>query len=366
MKQFKYILDPSSKKFVCPSCQKKTFVKFIDSETNNYLNDDFGRCDRQNECKYFKTPTGEISKTFKIVNTPPPEPSFHDFNLVVETLKNYTQNDFVQFLKTIFTPDEVETVIKKYYIGTSKIWGGATIFWQIDNYENVRHGKVMKYNFETCKRVKNDEGKALINSVRSLMKLKDFNLKQCLFGLHLINKNDTIGLVEGEKTAILMSVFKPQYKWLATGSESGFKYEYLKPIKNNKIVAFPDKGVYFDWLNKAQELNGFGFKIVVSDFLENTDYLKGSDLADVYIDNLKNLSTNENERFTDIRKQIEISTTENERIESEIKRIKSECKDLENTFIQASQGCPLEWFTNRHSKGINAKSRLHELIYWTS
>lgn len=288
MKQYKYSLDKSSKKFVCPKCNKKTFVLFLETETNNYLSDEYGRCDRESNCGYFNTPKGEQKNTFEVINRPPPEPSFHEFSLVTNSIKH--QNNFIQFLKTLFTETEVNEAIQKYYIGTSKHWNGATIFWQIDNLEKVRHGKIMLFNPETGKRVKNKEGKGLINSVRSVLKLKDFNLNQCLFGLQLINKTyqKTIALVEGEKTAVLMSLFKPQYTWLATGGKSGLKHDFLKPIKEYKIIAFPDKSEYNDWLNKATELNGFGFKIVVNDWLEQqTNYLDGSDLADVYINECK-------------------------------------------------------------------------------
>ena len=290
MKQYKYTLDKSSKKFVCPICNKKSLVKFTETETGNYLNDEFGRCDHQSSCKYFKTPKGEFKNTFEIINKPPPEPSFHDYNLVSQSGKNYNQNNFVQFLKTLFTETEVKEAIQKYLIGTSKHWNGATIFWQIDNNEKVRHGKIMLFNPETGKRSKDQNGNGFINSVRSVLKLKDFNLNQCLFGLHLINETNTktIALVESEKTAVLMSIFKPEYVWLSTGSKGGLKHEFLKPIKNYKIVAFPDKSEFYDWNTKATELNGFGFKIIVNNWLESTDYPDGTDLADVYINELKN------------------------------------------------------------------------------
>jgi hypothetical protein len=200
--------------------------------------------------------------------------------------RNFTQNNFIQFLKTLFTPDEVKNAILKYLIGTSKHWSGATVFWQVDNNEKVRHGKVMLFNFETGKRQKRTDGKAYISSVRSILKLQNFHLNQCLFGLHLINESNqkTIAVVESEKTAVIMSVFKPQYIWVATGMKGGFKYENLKPIKDYKIIAFPDKSEFNDWHNKAIELNAVGFKINVSEWLEQTDYKDGTDLADVYID----------------------------------------------------------------------------------
>lgn len=292
MKQYKYSLDKSSKKFLCPKCNKRTFVKYIETETGSYLNDEFGRCDRETNCGYHSNPKGEFKNTFEVKYIPPPEPSFHNYDLVSQSGRNYKQNNFVQFLKTIFSETEVKKAILNYLIGTSKKWNGATTFWQIDNNEKVRHGKIMLFNSETGKRIKNKDGKSLINSVRSVLKLENFNLYQCLFGLHLVNETNTktIGLVESEKTAVIMSLFKPDYVWLATGSKGGLKYDFLKPIKDFKIIAFPDKSEYNYWLQKSIELNAFGFKIVVSDWLElQPDFETGTDLADVYINEVKNI-----------------------------------------------------------------------------
>ncbi|MGY6561424.1 MAG: DUF6965 family protein [Luteibaculaceae bacterium] len=54
--QPKYILDPSSKKFTCPACNEKTFVRYIEVETKAYLPEQIGRCDRENNCKYHVLP----------------------------------------------------------------------------------------------------------------------------------------------------------------------------------------------------------------------------------------------------------------------------------------------------------------------
>jgi hypothetical protein len=288
MIQFKYTLDKSSKKFCCPKCNKKTFVKYLETETNSYLSDEFGRCDRESNCGYSRKPETEFKNTFEVVNIPKPEPSFHGLELVEKTFLSTSLNNFIEFLKTFFAPDEVQKSIQNYLIGTWDNWKGTTVFWQIDQLEKVHHGKVMMYDQKTGKRAKNKEGNGVFSTVRSLLKLDNFILNQCLFGLHLIDENTkVVALVEAEKTAVIMSVFKPEYVWLSTGSKGGFKYEFLKAIKNYKIVAFPDKSEYFDWFNKAIELNGFGFKISVSDWLENTDYPSGTDLADVYINELK-------------------------------------------------------------------------------
>ena len=289
MKQYKYYLDRSSKKFNCPNCGKRTFVRFIESETGKYLSDEFGRCDRENNCGYYSDPKGEIKNTFEVKNIILPEPSFHNLDLVDKSMSEYFKNNFIQFLNSIFSDCDVKKAVKKYFIGTSKFWKGATVFWQIDSLEKVHSGKVLQYDSNTGKRHKTNEGKSLINWVHRILKINDFNLKQCLFGLHLINESNrkVVAIVESEKTAVIMSIFKPEYTWLSTGSKQGFKYEMLKPIKEYEINAFPDKSEYKDWQNIAIELNSIGFNIRVSDLLENTDYENGTDLADIFIKEVK-------------------------------------------------------------------------------
>lgn len=209
--------------------------------------------------------------------------SYHDNGLIVKFGRYFQENNFIQFLKLYFDKEAIERAILKYCLGTPKHWSGDTVFWQIDNNNRVRHGKIMLYNKLTGKRVKRD-GRAYITSVRSMLKLDKFNLEQCLFGLHLINEsnNKVIALVEGEKTAILMSIFKPEYMWMATGSKQGFKESLLHPIRKYDIVAFPDKGEFDDWGIKARLFNRKGYSIKVDEWLENhKGYAKGTDLADV-------------------------------------------------------------------------------------
>lgn len=286
MKIFKYTLDKSSKKYVCPKCQKKTFVKYLETDTGHYLSDNFGRCDRETNCTYHNSPSGNNINTFISSEKRQPTPSYHNMSLLTESMRAYDRNNFVSFLKTIFSHDKVNYTISQYKIGTSKNWNGSTIFWQIDNHNRIHSGKILQYNTITGKRMKDENNKALINWVHSILKrkkqLKTFNLSQCLFGLHLVNQNTKkIAIVESEKTAVIMSMFKPQYCWLATGSKQAFKFEMLLPIKGFETTAFPDKSEYNDWFKKGEELNRKGFKINVSKILENTSYPIGTDLADL-------------------------------------------------------------------------------------
>jgi hypothetical protein len=288
MNQYKYSLDSSSKKFLCPKCNKQTFVKYIENANGSYLDDGFGRCDRETNCSYHNPPKNTKAGLF-VCCKPKPKPSYHSLELLEKSFIENKENNFIEFLKTLFPAVEVNAIVSKYYIGTSKHYKGATIFWQIDNIERIHAGKILQYIPETGKRAKSPDGKALINWVHSLNKMKDFNIVQCLFGLHLVQRKNqkTVAIVESEKTAVIMSVFKPDYTWLATGSKHGFKQSMLDPIKQLKIVAFPDKSEYEDWKQRAIELNAKGFKISVSDWIEKTDLESGSDLADVFINESK-------------------------------------------------------------------------------
>ena len=287
MNQYKYSLDPSSKKFVCPKCNKQTFVKYIENANGSYLDDEFGRCDRETNCAFNNLPKNTKAGLF-VCCKPKPKPSFHSHKILEKSFLSNEENNFVEFLKTLFTEDEVKEVRSKYLIGTSKHYKGAAIFWQIDNLKRIHAGKILQYIPETGKRKKSSDGKGLINWVHSVNKTEGFHLEQCLFGLHLINETNqkTIAIVESEKTAVIMSVFKPEYTWLSTGSKQGFKQAMLESIKDYKIIAFPDKSEFEDWNHKAIELNAIGYKITVSEFLEQMDCDAGNDLADIFINEM--------------------------------------------------------------------------------
>ena len=63
-KNYRFILDKSSKKFPCPVCMKKTFVKYISLETGEYLAGNYGRCDREANCNTHKLPPLETRCCF--------------------------------------------------------------------------------------------------------------------------------------------------------------------------------------------------------------------------------------------------------------------------------------------------------------
>lgn len=285
-KEFKYQLDNTSKKFKCPSCNQKRFVRFVDVETKNYVDDKYGRCDREYNCGYFLHPkeaAPHYQYHYKSKKIEPIVPSFIPIEIQTKSLVNYEINPLVNYLLKSFTESEVFGVVERYQIGTAEMYNGSTVFYQIDTKNNIRGGKIMGYNSDTGKRKKSV--KAEINWVHSVLELPNFNLDRCLFGLHLVKKTTKkVAVVESEKTAVYMSLKLPQYVWVATGGSSSFNLKMLEPLSDREVIAFPDKGEAFSkWKCVADELNSLGYRITVSDILEDKDLEMGGDLMDVIL-----------------------------------------------------------------------------------
>lgn len=275
MIEFKYQLAKKGK-IICDGCGKKTAVAYIETETGNFV---FGamKCDREQNCAYHKKPESN-------------EPIFTPKHEVIEIKTDYIQpqilekhfllpneNNFLQFLRSKYPIEKVKEVERLYFLSD---YGRSVIFWQIDQLERIRSGKIMEYNPATGKRVKDENGKSAINWVHK----KPFNLKQCLFGLHLSKEypDKVIGIVESEKTAVIMQINEPRLIWMACGSLNGFKMEYLAPLRLRKIIGFPDKGCFEIWNQTAEKLNEIGFSIVINEVLENNPVAKiGDDIADL-------------------------------------------------------------------------------------
>ena len=284
---YQYSLEKGSKKYECPNCNKKRYVRYVNNETEEYADYQFGRCDREEECAYHRYPTNTLIDTpsYFTNNKPTMEISYVSNATVKSTLCNYETNAIVTYLKTVYNERMVDDAIEKYMVGTSDKYGGSPIFWQIDEKNKVRSGKIMGYDISTGKRIKTNDSTPQITYFHSASSLPNFNFTQCMFGAHLIKDNEiNYAVVESEKTALVMSLEMPQYSWLSVNGLNGFKNSMLTPLKGKKVVAFPDKGCYAKWHNTANELNNNeGYNIRVSNQLENLTQNNGDDLADIFL-----------------------------------------------------------------------------------
>jgi hypothetical protein len=292
----------------CPSCGKlKKFARYINTEIGLPLADHVGRCNREVECGYHyrpsdyfkenpsaicakaqtqrhkrKTQNGfAIAKPFDTIPT----------NLVNLSLSHAKSNHFAQFLRKRFGDLVVSEIAKRFCIGTSKHWLGATVFWQVDAKNQVRTGKVILFHpeNENVKRVKTPyDHVTWVHSIlinKGLI-VEPFRLEQCLFGIHQINsgKVKEVIVVESEKTAIIGSIYLPEYTWMACGGLSMLSVNRLQPLKRFRIILYPDLKAMDKWQAKAKEFCAKGFQVTVSHLLEtvatSTEREAGHDLAD--------------------------------------------------------------------------------------
>lgn len=330
---YRYILDRTSKKHTCPSCSKKRFVRYVDIESNKYLSDVVGRCDRENSCGYHykpkdyfqRHPNQPLNTFFINKTTPPPKTDF----IPLSVYQFYNENTheyhfekcgFINFLMQVFRnskyildyqgteiPFEVARIITDYKItAANKTWvadglyDDAVIFWQFDVNQQIRTGKIMRYNAENGKRIKHPVN--YINWVHGVYKRQkkvSFNLHQCFFGEHLLMKypNRKVAIVESEKTACIMSQIKPNLVWLATGGSNGAKWRersVYKALLNREVILYPDLGQLKKWSEIATMLNSVdGISISVSKLLEfnvtQQEIKNGFDILDYALFNQWNL-----------------------------------------------------------------------------
>ena len=187
--------------------------------------------------------------------------------------------------------------MRNYALGATK--NQSVIFWQIDINGKVRTGKIMQYNPDTGKRIKNKTG--AINWVHNILKKRNskkgnfefanFNLCQCYFGEHLIHiyPDKPIAIVEAEKTAVIGSIIFDNYNWLAAGNLNGLNVEKSRVLQNKNVVLYPDAGCFDKWEKKSIQIKSQIFcNIKTSSLIEKhatKDQTKaGYDIADYIIE----------------------------------------------------------------------------------
>lgn len=338
----RYSLEKGSKKHHCPDCNKKTFVLYIDTETGDYLPEQYGRCDRESKCSYHLNPylngyakmiweqeqkvTGVTKVTVpkqKYFRTQPkpqptPEPVFFDFDTFKQTLQpeRYEKNTFIQNLfykvQFPFEVDEATKVIQLYRLGTvaNGYRAGANTFPFIDIRGNVRAVQVKQFDEQN-----HTTGTDFLHSIiekhhtrnnKPLPQWLEAYTKQdkrisCLFGEHLLSKyhSNPVALVEAPKTAVYGTLYfglpetPESLIWLAVYNKSSFSFDKLKVLQGRFVYVFPDLSkdgnTFKEWETKAKEYESRlpGTRFIFSDLLEQLaperDKSEGSDLADYLI-----------------------------------------------------------------------------------
>ena len=200
------------------------------------------------------------------------------------------------------TEQQMQRAALRYRLGMAR--DGGVIFWQIDHAEHVYDGKVMYYQ-DNCHRDHNHNPTWVSAEMKHFYLGDDYpydclpELSHCLFGTHLLREDwsypsnpchpysdsisvssvksvvnlKPVAIVEAEKTAIICSERYPRFIWLAPGGLEALKPEVLFPLRERKVILFPDTDetgdTYKKWYaiaRSAQRL--LGQPLYVSPILE--------------------------------------------------------------------------------------------------
>lgn len=334
-KEYRYQLDPSPKKFICPRCHKQRLVRYLDTLTGKYIPSMYGRCDRESKCAYELNPYTDkyaqgINETEKelygrilhhIEASPKKALLQSEYSIPQSvlngTLKAYELNVFLNKLITHvaypFEVYDIEKIIQLYYLGTIKegYRRGALTLPFINVKGEVKAIQVKQFD-ENNHTIATDYLHTMLekyftqNNILQPTWLNQYlsNEKKvtCLFGEHLLLHfpNNPIALVEAPKTAIYGTLYfgfpdtPTHYLWLAVYNLSSLNIDKCKELKNRVVYLFPDSSAdgksYELWLQKAMAIErelGGSTKFIVSDYLEGAANIelkaKGGDLADELI-----------------------------------------------------------------------------------
>ena len=177
-----------------------------------------------------------------------------------------TDNALARWFYTMFPKDKVDEVLRLYRTGSTR--DGWIVYWQIDIHENVHTGKMMAYGPDGHRLKGNGYSFDWVHSKMKMEQLAD----QSLFGEHrLLGWEDTIAVVESEKTAIYLTLKFPNILWLSPGSTPHFQHDMLWPLCGQKEgYVLPDADALDEWTRKVEELNHReGYNFIISDQYRN-------------------------------------------------------------------------------------------------
>ena len=173
-------------------------------------------------------------------------------NVQLVTKSMSVKSDFCKSVVSCgyLTEQQLQHAVQRYRLGMSR--DGGVVFWQIDERQQVRTGKVMYY-LPDCHRIKT-RNPTWVHTLLKNSLPKGFTLHRCLFGQHLLmsdgrgersdgrsmNREPVICIVESEKTAVICSEHFPDCIWMACGGLQMLSAPMLQPLTPYKVVIFPD------------------------------------------------------------------------------------------------------------------------------
>lgn len=231
------------------------------------------------------------------------------FNAEVRSMaREVEQTNLWEYLCRIWPTDEVRRVMESYVIGRghyinspksrynqSEDWQinpnpcrlqksmACTSFPSIDAAGDCHAVKIAPYPTNDHHRIKNAQP-----DKAEFYWIKPEQNKGAYFGTHLLPLRPAapVAVVESEKTALIGSLFAPEYIWIATQGKNQINPDSagVSALKGREIHLFPDTDGLQAWSEIATQLRDHGFNVIFRDEvikLLPTD--SKADIADVII-----------------------------------------------------------------------------------
>lgn len=171
-----------------------------------------------------------------------------------------------------FTEMQMRRAAERFHLGRSK--SGKTIYWMIDHLGRVYDGHIGDTWVSDLLKLRYPENARYIQQ------------KRCLFGLHQISNTvpefiegakwpgRSIGIVDNERSAVILSEVYPNLVWLAYVNKYLF-LDRFEPLQGRTVTLFPRAATYSDYYwsacEVADQVKGYykTIDIHVSTFLED-------------------------------------------------------------------------------------------------
>lgn len=290
-------------RYQCPQCgRRKCFTRYIDTDDHSYIADECGKCDHDNSCGYHLKPSQYFrlhpearrldwkeqirrsampqQQPAAIVAEPPkslPIGILPDGPTLVQRYHS-PASTLAQWLRARVGEEPFQRVYEDYRLGATA--ESEVIYWQIDEQQRVRTGKLMRYHPDGHRAPERHP-----RWMHNFMPLPEgTTLSQCLFGEHLLTQHSErpVGLVESEKTALVCSALFPQYIWLATGGCKALSVDKLLPLQGRTLHVWPDSGSLEQWKATLDPVMHGQYHLYR--LLEQ--YPPNTDLADLLLDDI--------------------------------------------------------------------------------
>ena len=216
-----------------------------------------------------------------------PDPSEHKTNLVDDCRADDSDFCLEVIERGLLTEEQMHRAAERYQLGKSR--SGKTIYWMIDDLGICHDGHI------------GSGSHAADAWVSTLLKRRYPDLahfippsEHCLFGLHLMREVGGIGIIESERSAVILSEVFPNLIWLATAYPANATVDQFEPLQGHKVTLFPrtddTMSTYLSWVELADQAKGlYHLDITVDDTLEKhaTPEQKARciDLVDFIFDN---------------------------------------------------------------------------------